>query len=205
MILGDRTAQEVYEAAQLSLREQFGTIEKIYFDPDTFSSEVVPRYTKQDVNIYFNAGMANDVLKRQVVEACRSNGWQPQSVIHPTAVIAPTATIQPGVFVGPLAVVSSHAMVELHSIVHIHASIGHDANVGEYSAILPGARISGHVRIGKRSLVGSNAFVAASKTIGDDCRIDALSYVQQDVLDGHVLSPRYAKALKRVEMREERG
>lgn len=203
MILGDRTAHEVYEAALLGHGEQFGAIEKIYFEPDKFTNDDVPRLAALAVDIYFHAGMANDVLKRQVVEACRSNGWQPQSVIHPTAVISPSATIQPGVFVGPLAVVSSQAVVEQHAIVHIHASVGHDARIGAYSAILPGARISGHVTIGTRSLIGSNAFVAAGKTIGNDCRIDALSYVQHDVQDGHVVSPRYPRPLKRVEMRSE--
>ena len=205
VILGDRTANEILEAALLAHRAQFATIEKIYFEQEKFLSQDVPRLSANTDDIFFHAGMANEAVKRNVVEACLSIGWKAQSVIHPTAVIAPSATIHPGVFVGPLAVISSQAIVEQHCIVHLHASVGHDARIGEYSAILPGARISGNVVIGQRSLIGSNAFVAAGKTIGNDCRVDALSYVQQDLADGYMLSPRYPKALKRVGMGEARG
>ncbi len=205
MILGDRTANEIAEAARLAHSSQFAAIEKIYFDVEKFLGDDVPRLAKGSGEVFFHAGMANDALKRQVVEACEACGWRAQSVIHPTAVVSPSATIQAGVFVGPLAVISSCAVVERHSIVHLHASVGHDALIGEYSAILPGARISGNVVIGKRSLIGSNAFVAAGKKIGDDCRIDAMSYVGQDIADGHILSPRYPRPLRRVEMRGGEG
>lgn len=201
VILGDRTAQEVYEAAQLGLSSKFASIEKLYFEPDKFAREDVPRLRLQADEVYFHAGMVNDLLKQEVVRCCEASQWKPLSIIHPTAVISPTATVNAGVFVGPLVVISSHAFIDQHCIVHIHASVGHDARIGEFSAVLPGARISGNVVVGKRSLVGSNAFVAAGKAVGDDCRIDALSYVQQDLLSGHIVSPRYSRPVPRVDIR----
>jgi UDP-3-O-[3-hydroxymyristoyl] glucosamine N-acyltransferase len=198
VIFGERTATEILEAAQLAYASDFASIERLYFDEATFAEVVVPRLTSSDSTIYFHVGIANDELKMQVVDACESQGWQAFTVIHPTAVISPSARLAPGVFVGPLAVVSSHATVESHSIVHIHASIGHDAHIGAYTAILPGARISGKVHIGQRALIGSNVFVAAGKSIGDGCRVDALSYVNQDLPPNHLLSPRYPKPIPRV-------
>lgn len=201
VILGDRTAQEVYEAAQLGLSSKFASIEKLYFEPNKFVQEDVPRLKLQSDEIYFHAGMVNDLLKQEVVRCCEARHWKPVSIIHPSAVISPTATVNAGVFVGPLAVISSYAVIDQHATVHIHASVGHDARIGAFSAVLPGARISGNVVIGQRSLVGSNAFIAAGKTVGDDCRIDALSYVQDNLSSGHIVSPRYPRPVPRVDMR----
>ena len=198
IVLGERTAAEIVEAAQLAYAAEFESIERLYFDAKTFASEDVPRLSASGVEVFYHVGIAGDELKIKVVQACEQVGWKAQSVIHPSAVISPSAVLQPGVFVGPLAVVSSHAKIGLHSIIHIHASVGHDAQIGQYAAILPGARVSGNVQIGERVLLGSNSFVAAGKSIGDDCRVDALSYVNQDLPANHILSPRFPQPVRRV-------
>ncbi len=203
VILGDRTAQEILEAAQLAYGDQFSHIEKCYYEPQKFSSEDSVRINALSDSVFFHVGVATDGLKQTIVLACEQVGWKPFTVIHPSAVISRSAQVGDGVFVGPLAVVSSEAIICDHSIVHIHASVGHNSTIGSYSAILPGARISGNVRIGDRALVGSNAFVAAGKTVGDNCRVDALAYVHQDLPDGFIISPRHPKPLRRADLRNE--
>lgn len=198
VILGERTATEIFEVAQLAYGSEFSTIERLYHDEARFAIEDVPRLSAITDQVYYHVGIAGDQLKTQVVQACESAGWQAFSVIHPTAVVSPSAVLEPGVFVGPLAVVSSHAMIAKHSLIHIHASIGHDAHIGPFAAILPGARISGKVQVGERVLIGSNAFVAAGKSIGNDCRVDALSYVNQNLPANHILSPRFPRPVRRV-------
>jgi acyl-[acyl carrier protein]--UDP-N-acetylglucosamine O-acyltransferase len=203
VILGDRTAQEILEAAQLAYGDQFSQIVKCYFEPKKFFAEDSVRIAARSDSIFFHVGVATDGLKQTMVRACEDVGWSPWSVIHPTAVISPSARVGVGVFVGPLAVVSSEAVIGDHSIVHIHASIGHNSSIGSYTAILPGARISGNVVVGERALIGSNAFIAAGKTIGSYCRVDALAYVHQDISEGFIVSPRHPKPLRRVDLRTE--
>ncbi len=200
VILGERTAIEITEAAHAMACNQFSAIERLVFDEARFMQLDVPRLNKATSQVFYNVGIATDELKWQVVQACKSAGWRPFTVIHPSAIVSPSAELLEGVFVGPLAVVSSHAVIGAHSIVHIHASIGHDAVIGPLTAVLPGARISGRVNVGQRCLIGSNAFVAAGKTIGDNCRIDALSYVGQDVPDNHIVSPRFPRPVPRVRL-----
>lgn len=201
IVLGDRTAIEVVEAAELAWGGRFESIERLYFDPRQFFSEDVPRYATLGDTVNYIVGVAGDKLKQEIVAACDSVGWTACSVVHPTAVVSPSAQIGAGVFVGPVAVVSSHAVVESHALVHLHASVGHDSHIGPFAVILPGARISGKVKVGARALVGSNAFVGAGTTVGEDARVDALCYVAHDVPAAHLISPRAAKAILRVDMR----
>ena len=202
VVLGQRTAIEIMEAVEPTARTQFSSVERLVYDREQFIRHDAPRLNGSGCEVFYHVGIATEELKGQVVDACEVAGWHAFTVVHPTAVISPSARLEPGVFVGPLAVVSSHASVGAHSIVHIHASIGHDATVGRLAAILPGARISGNVTLGERVLVGSNAFIAPGKTIGSGCRIDALSYISQDIPPDHICSPRFPRPIPRVKSDE---
>jgi UDP-3-O-[3-hydroxymyristoyl] glucosamine N-acyltransferase len=84
--------------------------------------------------------------------------------------------------------------------VHFNASIGHDTCIGNFSSLLPGSRISGNATVGKRSMIGSNAFVASGVKVGDDCRVDVMTYVRHPLPDGFIASVRSPNAVKRVDL-----
>ena len=198
VILGDRTANEVLESAQLGHGSEFTSIIKLYFVPESFDSEATA--IESDVEeVFFQVGVANIALKQGIIAACEARGWKAYSIFHPQAVVSSSALIGEGTYLGPLCVVSSNAKVGNHCIVHIQSTVGHDAIVEDLCAILPGAKLSGNVQVGARSLVGSNAFVAAGITIGEDCQVDALCYLAQDLPAQHIASPRTSKPLKRVD------
>lgn len=198
IVFGDRTANEVLEAAKLAYSDSFSSMERLYFEEPTFTNVHLPRHRQNGTECYYNIGVADVQVKQRIHKRCVEIGWKPFTVVHPSAIISPTARIGEGVFVGPLAVLSSNSIVDDYSIVQLHASIGHDASIGTYCVILPGARISGTVKIGDRVLIGSNAFVNAGVRIGNDCQVDALTYVSRDLQAGHILSVRANGPMKRI-------
>lgn len=200
VIFGNRTAVEVAEAARAAMyagKLPGQRIERLWFDPDRFTTDDRPRLEAGATRISYLAAVSDEVWRLRIHAACQAAGWRAETVIHPTAVISPSATVDAGVFIGPLAVVSSEARIGAHSIVHIHASVGHDCTVGSFCSILPGARLSGKVQVGDRVLIGSNAFIGAGLKVEDDCRIDALSYVGRDIPESHLVSPRLPRPVKR--------
>lgn len=199
IVFGDRTAQEVLEAAQLAYESRYASIEKIYFEEQNFRDQLVPRFS--NIRVHFIVGVAGATLKLKISQLAREFGWTLASVVHPSAVVAPSAVVGAGSFVGPLATISSNAQLGEQSIVHIQSTVGHDAVLGDCCAVLPGARISGKVVVGNRVLIGSNAFVAAGVRIGDDCQVDALTYVRNDLEAGHILSVRSKLPVRRVDLR----
>ncbi|QDV26140.1 LbetaH domain-containing protein [Aureliella helgolandensis] len=197
IVFGDKTANEVLETAQLASGKCFSRIEKVYFEPQSFSSEILPALQASDGEIYYTIGVANVAVKQAIRDRCAALDWKPFSVVHPTAVVAPSARLGQGAFIGPLAVISSNAMIGDHSIIHIHASVGHDVVIGEFCAVLPGARISGLAQLEDRVLIGSNAFVAAGVRLQHDSQVDALTYVRQELAAGHIASVRSKRPVKR--------
>jgi len=198
IVFGDRTANEVLEAARLAHSNSFGNIERLYFEEPSFTGVHLPKHIQSGVEVFFNIGVADVRVKLLIHARCLQAGWRPFTVVHPSAVISPSARLGQGAFVGPLAVLSTNAIVGDHCIVHLNSSVGHDATIGDYCAILPGARISGTVKIGDRVLIGSNAFVNAGVHIGNDCQVDALTYVCRDLQEGHILSVRANGPMKRI-------
>jgi carbonic anhydrase/acetyltransferase-like protein (isoleucine patch superfamily) len=198
IVFGDKTANEVLEAANLGYGNDFGYIERIYFEEADFTQNHLPKYMALGVSVFYNIGIANVEWKQKIEARCNQIGWKPITIVHPTAFVSPSAQLAAGIFVGPMAVISTNAVIAKHSIVHLHSSIGHDSVVGEYSVVLPGARISGAARIGDRVLIGSNAFVNAGVRIGNDCQVDALTYVSRDLEAGHLLSVRAKGSIPRI-------
>ena len=198
VVFGNRTAQEVREAAELAFESRFESISTEYFEEEKFFKTLVPKYESSSAKVYYFAAVADIRVRQQIVRVCDQANWSPISIVHPSAVISRSAKIDSGVFIGPLAVVSSNATIGAHSIVHIHASVGHDATIGEGATILPGARISGNVRLGKHVLVGSNAFLNADIEIGDESHIDALTYVVRSVPEKMIVSVRASSPMRRV-------
>ncbi len=200
LIFGNRTAQEVAETAALVPGNPFSRIEQKFFSVETFENEICREAESWNCEIRYHIGIADMKWKLLIHEYCAAKNWKPATIIHPSAFISPTAIIGDGVFIAAHVAVSSKARVDDFSLVHFNASIGHDACIGNFSSLLPGSRVSGNATVGKRSMIGSNAFVASGVKVGDDCRVDAMTYVRNPLPNGLIASVRSPRAVRRVDI-----
>lgn len=190
IIFGHKTASEVLSAAKLGYQENFDSIRTFVYQEDLSKNDEFTSILNSFHDIFFIAAIIDFKLKPDVVEFAKTLNLKPFSIIHPTAFIDESARIGEGVFVGPQSVISANASIGNHSVIHIHSSIGHDARIGDYCAILPGARISGDVIVQDSALIGSNSFVYQGTCVGRNARVDALTYVKEDVLENKTISCR---------------
>ena len=179
VILGGDTASEILTVAQQYYADQFDRIQKHYIDDDSEKALSLLKATSDKV--FYCMGIVDSKVTTEAILVAKKLGMIPFTIIHPSAYIADSATIGDGSFIAPQAVISIHAEIGDHSIVHFHCSIGHHAKLGNEVKILPGARISGGVTIEDGVLIGSNAFVLQNVKIGSRSKIDALTYVRQDL------------------------
>lgn len=186
IIGGSSTALEIRECADLFYKDKFESIYNVIGDNEESYLDNVIHDSELDTfiinkNIAYIIGFTNQKLKRlfseKLCEATKA------TIIHPTSFISPSAKVGSGSFVGATAVVSSNASIGEGCIVNIGVSIGHDAFVGDNCIFNPGARVSGNCKIGARTLFGANAFIFQGKMVGEDCAIDALTYVDRDIED----------------------
>jgi acetyltransferase-like isoleucine patch superfamily enzyme len=69
-------------------------------------------------------------------------------------------------------------------VVNQCCTIGHDSIVENFAQVCPGARISGWVKVGEGTLLGSNSVAAPRVTLGSWAVLAASSFASQNLLDG---------------------
>lgn len=186
VIGGSSTAFEIRECADLFYKEKYEAIYNVIGDNDDSTLNNVIHDSELDTfinnkDIEYIIGFTNQKLKKLFSDKLYKA--TPSSIVHPASFISPSAHVGNGTYVGATAVVSSNATVGDGCIVNIGVSIGHDAVVGDNCIFNPGARISGNCKIGSRTLFGANSFIFQGKSVGEDCAIDALTYIDRDIED----------------------
>lgn len=92
--------------------------------------------------------------------------------IHPTALIMGDVEIGEGSFIGAYSILTSNIKIGNHAILNRGNHIGHDCLIGSYFSAMPGAIVSGNVRIydlvymGNNSSIREKLFVHSFSTIG---------------------------------------
>ena len=119
------------------------------------------------------------------------------SLYHPTAVISESAQMSEGCIVAAHTVVSTDVRIGRHVLINYGATIGHDSVIGDFSSILPGARVSGHVLIGHAGDVGAGSVILPGLQIGADSVIGAGAVVTRSLPGGCTAVGIPARPIKR--------
>ncbi|TWU41286.1 UDP-N-acetylbacillosamine N-acetyltransferase [Novipirellula aureliae] len=212
---GKSTAIEIAETARSFLHEEFANVFLVVppdEQPDGIQRisidkmpEHVPLHTpehgkghgKGTPPAVFILSMSNPKIRYKCLHAALQVGLSPANVIHPTASVSPSARLGNGIYLAAQCVVSFDVGIEDHVIINYQAVVGHETSVDQHTVLNPGAKIGGNCRMGRRVLVGANAFVLQGTTIGDDAQIDALTYVDRHLDSGYLMSSRNPQPVKR--------
>ena len=86
--------------------------------------------------------------------------------IHPTALIlGKNIEIGEGSFIGAYSILTTNIKIGKHSLLNRANHIGHDTNCGDYLSMMPGAIISGNVKIHDCVYLGTNSSIKEKLSI----------------------------------------
>jgi len=85
--------------------------------------------------------------------------------IHPTALIGDGITIGEGSFIGAYSILTTNIKIGKHAILNRANHIGHDTIIGDYFSAMPGAIISGNVKIYDCVYMGTNSSIKEKLSI----------------------------------------
>lgn len=102
--------------------------------------------------------------------------------IHPTALIMDkNIEIGVGSFIGANTILTTNIKIGKHSILNRGNQIGHDSVVGDYFSAMPGAIVSGNVKIGDRVYLGTNSSIIEKTNLVNDITIGSNGTVISDI------------------------
>jgi sugar O-acyltransferase (sialic acid O-acetyltransferase NeuD family) len=85
--------------------------------------------------------------------------------IHPTALLMGDVEIGEGSFIGAYSILTTNIKIGKHTILNRGNHIGHDCEIGDYFSAMPGAIVSGNVRIYDLVYMGNNSSIKEKLTI----------------------------------------
>lgn len=102
--------------------------------------------------------------------------------IHPTALIMDTnIEIGEGTFIGAYSILTTNIKIGKHAILNRSNHIGHDCQIGDYFSAMPGAIVSGNVKIYDLVYLGNNSSIREKLSIHSMVTIGMNSGVVKDI------------------------
>ena len=149
----------------------------------------------QETNIVL--GIADPNIKEKICKKIHPFVKQFPNIIHSSIVIDKTNEIGVGNIFCKGVVLTVNIKVGSHVIININSTIGHNSEIDDYCTLLFGVHISGNVKIGKGTLIGSNAVVLPNLKIGKNCIIGAGAVITTDIPDNSVVVGVPGKVIKK--------
>lgn len=104
--------------------------------------------------------------------------------IHPTALImSDDIEIGEGSFIGAYSILTSNIKLGKHAILNRSNHIGHDCEIGDYFSAMPGAIVSGDVKIYDCVYMGNNSSIKEKLSIHSMCKIGMNAAVVKHIED----------------------
>ena len=104
--------------------------------------------------------------------------------IHPTALIMSNdITIGEGSFIGAYSILTTNIKIGNHTILNRSNHIGHDCEIGDYFSAMPGAIVSGNVKIYDCVYMGSNSSIREKLSIHSLCTVGMNAGVVKNITE----------------------
>lgn len=127
--------------------------------------------------------IGDNKIRTNFFEKCKEKSLETINAIHPSAVISKNVKIGEGAVIMAGVIINSGAYIGNNVCVNTQASIDHDCYLDDNCHIWPGAVLTGTVKVGKLSYIGSGAIVLPKLKIGERCMVGAGAVVTKEVLD----------------------
>ena len=140
----------------------------------------LPLLNKIEPNSNVIIAVADSKIRKQIKE---NNKFNFVNVIHSNIKIHNSNSIGNGNIICKGVVLTVDIKIGDHVIININSTIGHDATIENFVSIMFGVHISGNVKIGEGTLIGSGAVILPNLTIGKWCKIGAGAVVTKNIPD----------------------
>lgn len=118
------------------------------------------------------------------------------TLIDPSVIIGKDTVVEDGVILCAGTVLAINTRIGFNSIINFNCTIGHDTVLEECCTVHPGSNISGRVRVGASSDVGTGVRIIQEKTIAPGTILGAGAVVNRDITDAGTYVGVPAKRIK---------
>lgn len=134
---------------------------------EIFDTQVVRSLDHLPFNTHFLVAVGDPSTRKRLWELAISKGLQPcLPIIGPHVVIGREVKVGFGCIICPGNILTCNIWIDDSVIVNLNCTIGHDCYLESFVTLSPGVNLSGNVRVGQGSFVGTNAAIREKVTMG---------------------------------------
>jgi sugar O-acyltransferase (sialic acid O-acetyltransferase NeuD family) len=182
-------AREV--AAQMNLDVTF-------FVDDKYANEVSKPISTFDPEVYRMMVAVADSKDREKIVKKLPENTSYFTFVHPTALLmSKDIEIGIGSFIGAYSILTTNITIGNHGILNRGNQIGHDSKIGDFFSAMPGAIVSGNVRINDCVYMGNNSSIKEKILVNSNVIIGSNAAVVKNIITSGVYVGVPAKFLKK--------
>ncbi|MEG0758864.1 MAG: acetyltransferase [Raoultibacter sp.] len=145
-------------------------------NPDAFPGlrvlgHIADAVALQADDVWFVLGIGKNATREKIAQELGKLRYY--TAIHPSAIIADDVIIDEGTVVMANAVVNTGSSIGRHCIINTSATVDHDNRIADFVHLSPGVHLSGTVKIGEGTWLGTGAVVSNNVNICGDCTVGA--------------------------------
>lgn len=134
-------------------------------------------------NVYEVCSIGTGRTRKKVVECVLKNTYvrPATALIDPAAIIGRNIQVEEGCVICAGSVLTVDVKISHHSIINLNCTVGHDTLTEPFCTVHPGTNLSGKVRIGSCTDIGTGTKVIQGISICSNCTLGAGSVVVRDI------------------------
>jgi sugar O-acyltransferase (sialic acid O-acetyltransferase NeuD family) len=133
-------------------------------------------------------GLGDSATRRRVGDLLEGQVTWTNALVHPLASTGSVVHLGFGTVVTAGARLTTGIGVGRHGYIGPNATVGHDCVLEDYVSVLPGATVSGNVRLGVGVSIGTGASLRQGVTVGEGATVGAGAAVLEDVSPGTIVA-----------------
>ena len=118
------------------------------------------------------------------------------TIVDPSAMIGKASIIEDGVIIGVGARITVNSRIRRGVVVNHGSAVGHDSELTEFCTLFVNVMVSGTVKLGENSELGSGSFIREYLSVCSDVVIAPLSAVLRDITEPGLYAGNPARRMK---------
>jgi sugar O-acyltransferase (sialic acid O-acetyltransferase NeuD family) len=169
-----------------------------FFVDDEYSNHIAKPISLFDPTTHsMMVAVADSKERKKIVQKLPENTIY-FTFIHPSVLMmAEDIEIGDGSFIGAYSILTTNIKIGKHAILNRGNQIGHDSTIGDYFSAMPGAIVSGNVRISDSVYMGNNSSIKEKIFVNSDVIIGSNAAVVKNIITSGVYVGVPAKFLKK--------
>lgn len=105
------------------------------------------------------------------------------TLIHPSVKISSTNEIGKGSIICAGCNLTVNVVIGEHTNINLNCTIAHDCQIDDFVSIFPQVAVSGNVKVGSRTTIGTGSSIIQNLIIGKDVTVASMSNVTKNIPD----------------------